>query len=118
MDRILEITLLYDFYGELLTQKQKNVFELYYQNDLSLGEIAEQMKITRQGVYDTLKRAEKLLSQYERTLCLVGKFITQKDLVEKIVGCVQDIEQNLNNPEKQKICICEMKSIAHKILEQ
>ena len=59
MDDILQLTLLYDFYGELLTEKQKQVYELHYQNDLSLTEIGEELSISRQAVRDQLKRTRK-----------------------------------------------------------
>ena len=61
MDEILHLTLLYDFYGELLTEKQKQVFDLHYQDDLSLSEIGEELSISRQAVRDQLKRTEKIL---------------------------------------------------------
>ena len=67
MDDILQLTLLYDFYGELLTEKQKQVYELHYQNDLSLTEIGE-------AVRDQLKRTEKILLDYEEKLQLVSRF--------------------------------------------
>ena len=60
MDEILHLTLLYDFYGELLTEKQKQVFDLHYQDDLSLSEIGEELSISRQAVRDQLKRTEKI----------------------------------------------------------
>jgi hypothetical protein len=78
LDKVYEITLLYDFYGELLTNKQKSVIELYYLNDLSLYEIAEQYSITRQAVLDMLKRTEKLLKQYEDKLHLTQIYLERK----------------------------------------
>ena len=67
----LEMTLLLDYYGELLTEKQKTCFDLYYNQDLSLGEIAEEAGISRQGVHDSLARAETaLLAMEEKTGCL------------------------------------------------
>jgi hypothetical protein len=84
MDKVYEITLLYDFYGELLTQKQKSVMELYYLNDLSLYEIAEQYSITRQAVLDMLKRTEKLLRQYESKLHLIQVYLQRKKKLEEI----------------------------------
>ena len=74
MDDILQLTLLYDFYGELLTEKQKQVYELHYQNDLSLTEIGEELSISRQAVRDQLKRTEKILLDYEEKLQLVSRF--------------------------------------------
>jgi predicted DNA-binding protein YlxM (UPF0122 family) len=84
MDKFYEITLLYDFYGELLTEKQKNVIELYYLNDLSLFEIAEEYDITRQAVLDMLKRTEKLLKQYEDKLHLTKLYLERKRKLDEI----------------------------------
>lgn len=65
MAKNLEITVLYDFYGDLLTEKQQEVIELYYNEDLSLAEIAALSGITRQGVRDSIKRAEGQLTEFE-----------------------------------------------------
>lgn len=83
MEKFLEIGLLYDFYGQMLTDKQRNIVELYYSNDLSLGEISEALDISRQGVYDILKRSEKQLYHYEDKLKLVDKFIKQRDRIKE-----------------------------------
>ena len=83
MDEILHLTLLYDFYGELLTEKQKQVFDLHYQDDLSLSEIGEELSISRQAVRDQLKRTEKILMDYEQKLGLVARFQAQKNLYGK-----------------------------------
>ncbi|MBR6401013.1 MAG: putative DNA-binding protein [Firmicutes bacterium] len=94
MDKLLEITLLYDFYGELLTDKQKSVMELYYLNDFSLHEIAAEHGITRQAVLDMIKRTEKLLAQYEQKLGLVSKYLEQKAkldrITEKLKGIIKE----------------------------
>ena len=70
----LEMSLLFDFYGETLTPKQRELFDLYYNEDLSLAEIAEHAGITHQGVRDSIKRAEHALGEMERRLGLVGRF--------------------------------------------
>lgn len=70
----LNIGSLLDFYGELLTDKQADALDLYYNQDLSLGEIAELMGITRQGVRDNIKRGEKQLEDFEKALSLNEKF--------------------------------------------
>ena len=88
MDDILQLTLLYDFYGELLTEKQKQVYELHYQNDLSLTEIGEELSISRQAVRDQLKRTEKILLDYEEKLQLVSRFQAQKGTGEEKSGCI------------------------------
>ena len=74
MPKNLEISLLLDFYGEMLTEKQREVVEMYYDHDLSLAEIAQHSGITRQGVRDSIKRAESQLLEYEEKLGLFRKF--------------------------------------------
>ena len=75
------VNLLYDFYGNLLTEKQRECLEFYYQHDLSLAEIADHSNISRQGVHDLLKRSVKTLEKAEIRLGMVARFATQdKDL--------------------------------------
>ena len=91
MSKDLNIALLLDFYGEMLTDKQRDVVELYYDEDLSLGEIAETQKITRQGVRDSIKRGESQLHELEEKLGLVKKFIKYSELLEKIENYANEI---------------------------
>ena len=74
MGKDLSISMLLDFYKQLLTQKQSDALDLYYNQDLSLSEIAQHMGITRQGVRDNIKRGERQLLSYEEELGLAGKF--------------------------------------------
>ena len=75
MNEILEQALLFDFYGELLTEHQKEIYEQFVLDDLSLGEIAREAGISRQGVHDLIKRCNKILQEYEEKLHLVEKFL-------------------------------------------
>ena len=84
MNEILEQALLYDFYGELLTDHQKEVYEQFVLEDLSLGEIAREEGISRQGVHEQVKRCDKILEEYEEKLHLVEKFLKAKELVAQI----------------------------------
>lgn len=84
MNEILEQTLLYDFYGELLTEHQKEIYEQFVLDDLSLGEIAEAEGISRQGVHDLIKRCNKTLEGYEEKLHLVEKFLAIREKVGRI----------------------------------
>ena len=80
----VELSLLYDFYGALLKENQRRMFEASILDDYNLAEIAEDENITRQGVHDALKRACKQLREYEQKLGLVEKFEKQKELVKKL----------------------------------
>ena len=84
MEKIVEQGLLYDFYGELLTDHQKNIYEDAVFGDLSLGEIAKEYNISRQGVHDLIKRCDNSLQDYENKLHLVQKFMSIKQKVEEI----------------------------------
>ena len=80
----VELSLLYDFYGALLKEDQRRMFEASILDDYNLAEIAEDENITRQGVHDAIKRACKQLREYEQKLGLVEKFEKQKELVKKL----------------------------------
>lgn len=84
IDKLVELSLLYDFYGELLKENQKCIYEDYILNDLSLSEIAEQQGISRQGVHDIVKRCSNQLINYEEKLHLIEKFEQTKQKVSKI----------------------------------
>ena len=84
MNDILERSLLYDFYGELLTDRQKKVYQAVVFDDLSPSEVAEEEGISRQGVHDMVRRCEKLLQGYEDKLGLVARFSQTKELVAQI----------------------------------
>ena len=75
MEKIVRQGLLYDFYGELLTEHQRRIYEDVVCNDLSLSEIAQEQGITRQGVHDLVKRCNRILEGYEDKLHLVEKFL-------------------------------------------
>ena len=99
MEKILEQTLLYDFYGELLTDHQKQVYEDVVLNDYSLSEVAEEQGISRQGVHDLVKRCNKILQDYESKLHLVEKFVTNKEQVEQMKRSLLDAEQ----PDREEL---------------
>ena len=85
------MTMLFDFYGELLTDRQKEFFDLYYNEDMSLTEISEIAGITRQGVRDSIKRAEGTLLEMEERLGLARKFRVYRQKLEQIVDCANEI---------------------------
>lgn len=108
MAKNLEICILLDFYGEMLTQKQRDLMDLYYNDDLSLGEIAEIEQITRQGVRDSIKRGETFLLELEDKLHLLQNFRRNQETFEEITRQMQDLYTFVAHygGAKQKAC-CE-----------
>ncbi len=83
---------LFVFYGELLTAKQQDILELYCHNDLSLGEISEDLSISRQAVYDTIRRSEKLLESYEDKLGLMTRFDETESRMEMLISEIDKLK--------------------------
>jgi hypothetical protein len=96
IEKKIRYNLLYDFYGGLLTEKQQQVFEMYYQADLSLGEISEVVEISRQAIYDMLKRTETILDEYEKKLSLADKYQKRINVLEQIQEMLEDLRAILN----------------------
>lgn len=84
LEKTTRMNFLYDFYQSLLTPKQRIYMSLYYRDDFSLGEIGENYGVSRQAVYDNLKRTEALLEEYEQKLSLLTKFEERKKLISLI----------------------------------
>ncbi|AQS59431.1 YlxM family DNA-binding protein [Desulforamulus ferrireducens] len=112
MKEFHRINLLYDFYGSLLTERQQKFIELYYGDDLSLGEIAEQYDVTRQAVHDTLKRAEQTLNNYEEKLGLVGKLSGDYRSLEEATALINDYQAGVAPDGLDKA-----KHILHSVLD-
>lgn len=93
MERILQQSMLYDFYGELLTEHQKRIYEDIVFNDMSYAEVGEMEGISRQGVYDLIKRCDKLLSEYEEKLKLVEKFRNTQKKVARIQEIAKELKE-------------------------
>ena len=100
MEKNIEIGLLYEFYNSLLTQKQQYVIDSYYNNDLSLSEIAEEIGISRQGVQKQIKDAEKMLFNYEEKLQLLQKFLENKKIIDSIYDSLDSLKNDKNNVEE------------------
>lgn len=81
---------LFEFYSTLLTEKQMNYMELYYADDFSLGEIAEEYDVSRQAVYDNIKRTEKILEAYEKKLHLFSNYIVRNQLMDTLRTYIQE----------------------------
>ncbi len=100
MNKILEQALLYDFYGELLTPHQKEIYEKFVLEDLSLSEIAQDAGISRQGVHDLIRRCQRALEGYEARLHLVERFLSIKEKVSQIDGILEEWERGEEDPKK------------------
>ncbi|MCZ1230704.1 putative DNA-binding protein, partial [Enterococcus faecium] len=81
---------LFEFYSTLLTEKQMNYMELYYADDFSLGEIAEEYEVSRQAVYDNIKRTSKILEDYEKKLHLFSNYIVREQVLENMTAYITD----------------------------
>ena len=90
--KVADIAMLYDFYGELLTEHQKRVFELFYDEDLSLAEIGAEFGISRQAVHDLLQRCEGILNHYEEILGWVKRYREEQATKEQLTAIVKRIE--------------------------
>lgn len=99
MDKKLTVSLLLDFYGQVLSEKQFHIMDYYYNDDLSLREISEILGITRQGVHDTIKRSETFLEELEQSLGLYAKWQRLQQQLESIEGAVKEI-----NCENNRLC--------------
>ena len=116
-----EIAMLLDFYGELLTEKQRETMELYYNEDLSLAEIAEPLNISRQGVRDSIKRGEKQLMELEDTLGLAKRFREIKKEVVDIGTMFAELKNYIDtyiHSQKLSGAVSEMAEKIEKITEK
>lgn len=118
MAKDLSISVLLDFYGDMLTEKQRDVVELYYNEDLSLAEIAEHSGITRQGVRDSIKRAEAQLKEYEDRLGLARRFSAMGEGLEEIRSLAREASRcNLRRGTDRDIeaCLTKIDTIAARL---
>lgn len=120
--QLYEQTLLYDFYGELLTPHQRSIYEDAICNDMSLGEIAQIQGISRQGVHDLVRRCDRILRDYESKLHLVEKFTEAKEKIrrmEELTG--KACEEAVGYGEKAEgVCSCllEIKRLSEELLKE
>lgn len=103
MAKDLSITILMDFYGGMLTDKRFDVLDMYYNSDMSLAEIADEIGISRQGVRDAIKHGEKQLGELEENLGLAKRFMNIKNKLEKIKSIVNSVNEFDGRNEINKI---------------
>lgn len=112
MEKIVRQGILYDFYGELLTEHQRQIYEEVVFHDLSLSEIAQEQGISRQGVHDLVRRCDKILQGYEDKLHLVEKFQITKDMAGEIRAFLDDYQEC-----KDPSLLARAKDVAEKIAQ-
>lgn len=95
LERLVRLSLLFDFYGPLLTERQRRFLELHYHEDWSLGEIAQHFGVSRQAVHDLLRRAEQALDSYEARLGLVERFWEQRRAVEELEATLSALREQV-----------------------
>ena len=123
VEKLVEIGTLFEFYGKLLSDRQYATIELYYIHDLSLAEIGEELNITRQGVFDNLKRGEQKLYECEEKLKLVKKFHINHENIREIIRLTDETIKNLdlvedkNSKEYTKSKVLLIKKISKDILD-
>ena len=103
MEKKVEVSMLLQIYGELLTEKQYRVIDYYYNEDLSLSEIAENEEITRQGVRDIIKKGEKKLFEYEEKLLFMKKTINQEQKIQQVLWNLTKIQKDSSDKQVTSI---------------
>lgn len=112
MEKFVEQTLLFDFYGELLNEHQRSIYEDAVFNDLSLSEIADEHGISRQGVHDLIKRVNKTLEGYEEKLHLIEKFLGAKEKLKRIDELTHEYMES-----KDISCITKIQQITQDVID-
>ncbi|NTV89795.1 MAG: YlxM family DNA-binding protein [Clostridiales bacterium] len=116
MEELFETVMLLDFYGQLLTKRQYDILDMHYNSDFSLGEIAELLGISRQGVYDNIKRGKATLNETEQKLGLASRFKEQKEkarLVQELLGSINRSDMDSGDADKLE----EARKVAASIME-
>lgn len=116
MEENTEITMLLDFYGQLLTPRQYEILDLHYNSDFSLGEIAGQLSISRQGVYDGVRKGKETLKRFEEKLGLVKRFRKHDEALRDVLACLQDIRKDMDmekgiNRSQLHYCVEKLKNV-------
>ncbi|WP_125153758.1 putative DNA-binding protein [Clostridium rectalis] len=112
MDKRIKMSLLLDYYNVLLTEKQRYVMNLYYNEDFSLAEISEHTNTSRQAIYDSIKRCDKLLLEYEEKLKLMQKSKNTQKFKKQMIHELNNIEKNC----KDKNCIESIEKIRDELI--
>jgi len=118
IDKFAEISLLYDFYGQLLTKKKQQVIELYHDENMSLAEIADEFGISRAAVHDSLKSAEQALIGYEEKLGLAARFMETREAIAAIDEKIDSLTARYGGDEKLVESLAEIKAVINGLDEE
>ncbi|HKM34879.1 MAG TPA: DNA-binding protein [Lachnospiraceae bacterium] len=118
MEKIFEQGLLYDFYGELLTDHQRKIYEDAVYNDMSLSEIAEGQGISRQGVHDLIKRCDKILTGYEEKLHLLKRFTEAKQTIHTMINLTEETMQDHIEVGQRAEKLAKIKLLGNRLLDE
>ena len=113
----VQTALLFDFYGQLLTEKQQDVCHLYFEDDCSLSEIAEELQVSRQAVHDMIKKSRKALGEYEEKLGLAGRFAGQEEALKEISGIASELSELAQGSPEREVMLPRLEQI-RKIISQ
>lgn len=114
MEKIVQQGILYDFYGELLTEHQKSVYEAVVYENMSLGEIADEQGVSRQAIHDLIKRTDKILLDYENKLGLISRFEKIKDKIRVVDEKLCVIKPSSDDDENE---ITQIKQLCSQIID-
>lgn len=111
MEERAEIAMLLDFYGQMLTPRQYEILDLHYNSDFSLGEIAEQLNISRQGVYDGVKKGKEALRLLEQKLGLAKRFSRHEETLRRVLENLLEVQCEGHDGELLRQCISELEKV-------
>lgn len=100
LEKMIRMGELFDFYGQLLTERQQEFMTLYYQQDFSLGEIAERFGISRQAIHDNLRRSEKILEEYDQKLELLARTKLMKNKIQTAIEMIENLAEDFEQQAK------------------
>ena len=114
-EKMIEMSLLFDFYGQLLTQKQQDILKMYYEDNYTLVEIAEELGVSRQAIYDSIKKVERLLYSYEEKLGLTHKFAQTNQAMDQINLLIEQALSETSADPRLNSELIQMKAIIEKL---
>ena len=111
LESFLQVSLLYDFYGALLTDKQRKCIEMHFLNDFSLSEIADEFGVSRQAIYDIINRTRQMLVDYEGRLGLVRRYQTEQECIQDIFSIMKNLPDDIKKKYQLEIVIHKLSSL-------